>query len=101
MSSSIATASALFASADPTRSLSAAGNVPHALTERYERQRASAGLNLAEATQISPRGCGATSRTTRSVPTPIAPGVPRATTTTPLSTSGRPEASSGSQVGIL
>ncbi len=41
-----------------TRSRAAAGNVPHALNERYYAQRASAGLIISEATQITPQGQG-------------------------------------------
>ena len=41
-----------------TRSRAAQGNVPHALNARYYAQRASAGLIIAEATQITPQGQG-------------------------------------------
>ena len=41
-----------------TRSRAAAGNVPHALNARYYSQRASAGLIISEATQITPQGQG-------------------------------------------
>lgn len=41
-----------------TRSRAGAGNVPHALNALYYAQRASAGLIIAEATQISPQGQG-------------------------------------------
>ncbi len=41
-----------------TRSRAAAGNVPHALNARYYGQRASAGLIISEATQISALGQG-------------------------------------------
>lgn len=41
-----------------TRSRAAEGNVPWALNERYYAQRASAGLIISEATQVSPRGQG-------------------------------------------
>ena len=41
-----------------TRSRAAAGNVPHELNARYYEQRASAGLIISEATQISPQGQG-------------------------------------------
>ncbi|MBE7941072.1 MULTISPECIES: alkene reductase [Ramlibacter] len=41
-----------------TRSRAAQGNVPWALNERYYAQRASAGLIISEATQVSPRGQG-------------------------------------------
>ena len=41
-----------------TRSRAAAGNVPHALNARYYAQRASAGLIISEATQITPQGQG-------------------------------------------
>lgn len=41
-----------------TRSRAAAGNVPHALNEVYYAQRASAGLIISEATQITPQGQG-------------------------------------------
>ena len=41
-----------------TRSRAATGNVPHALNERYYAQRASAGLIISEATQITPQGQG-------------------------------------------
>lgn len=41
-----------------TRSRAAAGNVPHELNARYYAQRASAGLIISEATQISPQGQG-------------------------------------------
>lgn len=41
-----------------TRSRAATGNVPHALNARYYAQRASAGLIISEASQISPLGQG-------------------------------------------
>lgn len=41
-----------------TRNRAGAGNVPHALNATYYAQRASAGLIIAEATQISPEGQG-------------------------------------------
>ena len=41
-----------------TRSRAATGNVPHALNARYYAQRASAGLIISEATQITPQGQG-------------------------------------------
>jgi N-ethylmaleimide reductase len=41
-----------------TRSRAAAGNVPQALNARYYAQRASAGLIISEATQITPQGQG-------------------------------------------
>lgn len=41
-----------------TRSRAAAGNVPHALNARYYGQRATAGLIISEATQITPQGQG-------------------------------------------
>ena len=41
-----------------TRSRAAAGNIPHALNARYYAQRASAGLIISEATQITPQGQG-------------------------------------------
>lgn len=41
-----------------TRSRAAAGNVPHALNARYYAQRASAGLIISEATQITAQGQG-------------------------------------------
>ncbi len=41
-----------------TRSRAAAGNVPHALNAGYYAQRASAGLIISEATQITPQGQG-------------------------------------------
>ena len=41
-----------------TRARAAAGNVPHALNARYYAQRASAGLIISEATQITPQGQG-------------------------------------------
>ncbi|MCU6435178.1 alkene reductase [Undibacterium sp. Jales W-56] len=41
-----------------TRSRAADGNVPHELNARYYAQRASAGLIISEATQISPQGQG-------------------------------------------
>lgn len=41
-----------------TRSRAGAGNVPHALNARYYAQRASAGLIISEATQITPQGQG-------------------------------------------
>lgn len=41
-----------------TRSRAAIGNVPHALNARYYAQRASAGLIISEATQITPQGQG-------------------------------------------
>jgi N-ethylmaleimide reductase len=41
-----------------TRSRAADGNVPHALNARYYAQRASAGLIISEATQITPQGQG-------------------------------------------
>ena len=41
-----------------TRSRAGAGNVPHALNATYYAQRASAGLIVSEATQISPQGVG-------------------------------------------
>lgn len=41
-----------------TRCRAGAGNVPHALNAEYYAQRASAGLIISEATQISPSGAG-------------------------------------------
>ncbi len=41
-----------------TRSRAVAGNVPNPLAAEYYRQRASAGLVVSEATQVSPRGIG-------------------------------------------
>jgi N-ethylmaleimide reductase len=41
-----------------TRSRAAEGNVPHSLNARYYAQRASAGLIISEATQITPQGQG-------------------------------------------
>lgn len=41
-----------------TRSRARNGNVPHALNALYYAQRASAGLIIAEATQIAPEGQG-------------------------------------------
>lgn len=41
-----------------TRNRAGAGNVPHALNETYYAQRATAGLIISEATQISPQGVG-------------------------------------------
>jgi N-ethylmaleimide reductase len=41
-----------------TRMRAGAGNTPHELNAEYYRQRASAGLIIAEATQISPQGQG-------------------------------------------
>ena len=41
-----------------TRSRAGPGNVPHALNSLYYAQRASAGLIISEATQISPDGQG-------------------------------------------
>ena len=41
-----------------TRSRAAAGNLPHSLNARYYAQRASAGLIISEATQITPQGQG-------------------------------------------
>ena len=41
-----------------TRSRAAEGNIPHALNARYYAQRASAGLIISEATQITPQGQG-------------------------------------------
>ena len=41
-----------------TRSRAAAGNVPHSLNARYYAQRASAGVIISEATQITPQGQG-------------------------------------------
>lgn len=41
-----------------TRSRAIDGNVPNPLTETYYRQRASAGLIITEATQVSPQGQG-------------------------------------------
>jgi N-ethylmaleimide reductase len=41
-----------------TRSRAGPGNVPHALNALYYAQRASAGLTISEATQISPEGQG-------------------------------------------
>ena len=41
-----------------TRNRAAAGNVPHELNVEYYRQRASAGLIITEASQISPQGVG-------------------------------------------
>ncbi|GAC1599308.1 MAG: alkene reductase [Ramlibacter sp.] len=72
MSTTTSTSSALFAPATLgsvplanrivmaplTRSRAAAGNVPHALNSRYYAQRASAGLIISEATQITPQGQG-------------------------------------------
>ena len=41
-----------------TRNRAGAGNVPHALNTLYYEQRASAGLIISEATQVSPYGVG-------------------------------------------
>lgn len=41
-----------------TRNRAGAGNVPQAITVEYYRQRASAGLIITEATQVSPEGVG-------------------------------------------
>lgn len=41
-----------------TRNRAAAGNVPHGLNVLYYEQRASAGLIITEATQVSPQGVG-------------------------------------------
>jgi N-ethylmaleimide reductase len=41
-----------------TRSRAVDGNVPHPLTATYYRQRASAGLIISEASQVSPQGQG-------------------------------------------
>lgn len=41
-----------------TRNRAGAGNVPHAMNVTYYQQRASAGLIITEATQISPQGMG-------------------------------------------
>ena len=41
-----------------TRSRAAVGNVPHSLNARYYAQRASAGVIISEATQITPQGQG-------------------------------------------
>lgn len=41
-----------------TRNRAGAGNVPHELNARYYGQRASAGLIISEASQVSPRGVG-------------------------------------------
>jgi len=41
-----------------TRSRSVAGNIPHPLASTYYAQRASAGLIITEATQVSPQGVG-------------------------------------------
>lgn len=41
-----------------TRNRAGAGNVPQAMNARYYAQRASAGLIITEATQISPQGVG-------------------------------------------
>lgn len=41
-----------------TRNRASAGNVPHPLNAEYYKQRASAGLIITEATQISPQGQG-------------------------------------------
>jgi N-ethylmaleimide reductase len=41
-----------------TRSRAVEGNVPHPLAETYYRQRASAGLIISEASQVSPQGQG-------------------------------------------
>jgi N-ethylmaleimide reductase len=41
-----------------TRNRAGPGNVPHALNAEYYRQRASAGLIVTEATQVSPHGLG-------------------------------------------
>ncbi len=41
-----------------TRMRAAPGNVPHALNATYYAQRASAGLIISEATQVSPQGLG-------------------------------------------
>jgi len=41
-----------------TRNRAAEGNVPHALNVEYYRQRASAGLIITEASQVSPEGVG-------------------------------------------
>src|SRR5262245_40394008 len=41
-----------------TRSRAGSGNVPHELNALYYAQRASAGLIVSEATQISPQGQG-------------------------------------------
>jgi N-ethylmaleimide reductase len=47
-----------FVMAPMTRSRAAAGNVPTELTAKYYAQRASAGLIVTEATQVSPQGVG-------------------------------------------
>ena len=41
-----------------TRNRAAAGNVPHDLNAKYYQQRATAGLIISEATQVSPEGVG-------------------------------------------
>jgi len=41
-----------------TRNRAAAGNIPQAMNVEYYRQRASAGLIISEATQVSPEGIG-------------------------------------------
>ena len=41
-----------------TRNRAGAGNVPTALMAEYYEQRASAGLIVTEATQVSPQGVG-------------------------------------------
>lgn len=41
-----------------TRNRAGVGNVPHAMNVTYYQQRASAGLIIIEATQISPQGMG-------------------------------------------
>ena len=41
-----------------TRNRAGAGNVPQAMNVKYYAQRASAGLIITEATQISPQGIG-------------------------------------------
>lgn len=47
-----------FVMAPLTRQRAAAGHVPHSLNALYYAQRASAGLIISEASQISPRGLG-------------------------------------------
>lgn len=41
-----------------TRNRAAEGNVPHDLNAQYYRQRATAGLIITEASQVSPEGVG-------------------------------------------
>lgn len=47
-----------FVMAPLTRNRAGAGNVPHALNATYYAQRASAGLIISEASQVSPQGVG-------------------------------------------